>query len=161
MQKIGMFPLSAGMLLALVVGAIAAPPKHDAKKPAAKADAGGKVVTTKTGLKYVDLKVGKGAMPKVGDMVTVNYTGTLANGTVFDASSKHVDPDHPHGQPFEFDLGGRVIPAWNEGVATMRVGGKRKLICPPDLAYGARGFPPVIPANATLTFVVELLKVGP
>lgn len=162
MQKIGMIPAAAGLLLALAVGAIAIPPKHDTKKPdAKKSEAGGKVVTTKTGLKYVDLKVGKGAMPKVGQTVTVNYVGTLDNGTVFDASAKHVDPEHPHGQPFEFQLGGQVIAAWNEGVATMRVGGKRKLICPPNLAYGPRGAGGVIPPNATLTFVVELLKIGP
>ncbi len=159
MQKSWIASALSGLMLALVVAAPAAPPKKPtAKKPAAE----GKVVTTPSGLKYVDLKVGTGATPKAGQMVTVNYVGTLSNGKVFDATFKHVDPQHPKGQPFEFTIGVRqVIPAWDEGVSTMKVGGKRKLTCPPNLAYGERGAGSDIPPNATLTFVVELLKVGP
>jgi peptidylprolyl isomerase len=84
-------------------------------------------------------------------MVTVHYTGTLENGTKFDSS---VD----RGQPLSFPIGvGRVIKGWDEGVMTMKIGGKRKLIIPPDLAYGVSGRPPVIPPSATLIFEVELL----
>ena len=108
-------------------------------------------VTTPSGLKYVDLVVGTGESPKPGQMVTVHYTGTLENGTKFDSS---VD----RGQPYTFPIGaGRVIKGWDEGVMTMKIGGKRKLIIPPDLAYGVSGRPPVIPPSATLIFEVELL----
>jgi peptidylprolyl isomerase len=108
--------------------------------------------TTASGLKYVDLVVGTGDSPAVTDLVTVHYTGTLDNGTVFDASRQH-------GGPASFPLN-RVIKGWTEGVSTMKVGGTRKLIIPPDLAYGAQGAGNgVIPPNATLTFIVELLEV--
>lgn len=111
------------------------------------------VVTTKTGLQYVDIKVGEGTLPKLGDTVVVHYTGWLENGTKFDSS---VD----RGEPFSFPIGmGRVILGWDEGVSTMRVGGVRKLIIPPDLGYGARGAGGVIPPNATLIFEVELLEI--
>jgi FKBP-type peptidyl-prolyl cis-trans isomerase len=114
---------------------------------------GGKMVTTKTGLKYEDVKVGTGAEAKAGDTVEVHYTGTLANGKKFDSSKDR-------GQPFPFKLGaGKVIKGWDEGVAGMKVGGVRKLVIPPELGYGARGFPPVIPGNAELHFEVELLKI--
>ena len=114
-----------------------------------------KVITTDSGLQYVDLKVGDGAAPVMGDTVVVHYIGWLADGTKFDSS---VD----RGQPFDFAIGmGRVIPGWDEGVATMKVGGKRKLIIPPELAYGTAGSGTggVIPPNATLVFEVELLDI--
>lgn len=113
-----------------------------------------KVVTKPSGLKYVDQKEGTGTEAKSGKKVTVHYTGWLKDGTKFDSSKDR-------GDPFVFPLGaGRVIKGWDEGVAGMKVGGKRKLIIPPDLGYGARGAGGVIPPNATLTFEVELLKVA-
>ena len=107
-----------------------------------------------TELKIEDLTVGKGAEAKSGDLVTVHYTGWLTDGTKFDSS---VDS----GQPFQFTLGeGKVIPGWEEGVAGMKVGGKRKLTIPPDMGYGAQGAGGVIPPNATLVFEVELLGIN-
>jgi len=98
--------------------------------------------------------VGEGAEAKSGDTVTVHYTGWLTDGTKFDSS---VD----RGQPFQFRLGiGQVIRGWDEGVAGMKVGGKRKLTIPPDMGYGQRGAGALIPPNATLVFEVELLGVG-
>ena len=124
-----------------------------AAAPAATA-AQEKIVTTASGLKYEDLKVGEGAEAKSGDRVEVHYTGWLENGTKFDSS---VD----RGKPFPFPLGaGRVIKGWDQGVAGMKVGGKRKLIIPPALGYGERGAGGVIPPNATLIFEVELLKIN-
>jgi len=108
---------------------------------------------TGSGLKYVDEVVGTGESPSPGKFVRVHYTGRLENGTKFDSS---VD----RGQPFEFPIGvGRVIKGWDEGVMTMKVGGKRKLIIPPDLGYGAFGAGDRIPPNSTLIFDVELLGV--
>ncbi|MBD8893262.1 FKBP-type peptidyl-prolyl cis-trans isomerase [Roseibium litorale] len=104
-------------------------------------------------LKITDLKVGDGAEAVAGQMVTVHYTGWLMDGTKFDSS---VD----RGEPFSFPLGaGRVIRGWDEGVAGMKVGGKRELIIPPQMGYGSRGAGGVIPPNATLKFEVELLGV--
>ena len=112
-----------------------------------------KIVTTNSGLKYEDIKVGTGATAEKGDTVEVHYTGWLKDGKKFDSSKDR-------GQPFVFPLGaGRVIKGWDEGVQGMKVGGTRKLIIPPDLGYGARGAGGVIPPNAELTFEVELLKV--
>uniref|UniRef100_B8HUH5 Peptidyl-prolyl cis-trans isomerase n=1 Tax=Cyanothece sp. (strain PCC 7425 / ATCC 29141) TaxID=395961 RepID=B8HUH5_CYAP4 len=109
--------------------------------------------TTPSGLKYRDLVVGTGAMPKRGQQVIVQYTGTLMNGTKFDSS-------RDRGQPFQFRIGvGQVIKGWDEGVGTMRVGGQRELVIPPDLAYGSRAVGGVIPANSTLKFDVELLGI--
>lgn len=107
-------------------------------------------------LQSEDLKVGTGREAKAGDKVTVHYHGTLAsNGSKFDASRDRGDAG------FVFTLGkGMVIKGWDVGVAGMKEGGKRKLTIPPDMAYGDRGFPPVIPPSSTLVFEVELLKVG-
>lgn len=114
---------------------------------------GGKPVTTASGLKYIDVLVGKGASPVKGKQVTVHYTGTLENGKKFDSS---VDRN----QPFKFMIGvGQVIPGWDEGVMSMKAGGKRKLIIPAKLGYGTAGAGGVIPPNATLLFDVELLDV--
>jgi FKBP-type peptidyl-prolyl cis-trans isomerase len=105
-------------------------------------------------LEIKDLVVGKGAEAKAGDTVKVHYVGTLTNGEEFDASRKHGN------EPFTFDLGkGRVIKGWDEGVAGMKEGGKRKLTIPPHLGYGARGAGGKIPPNATLVFEVELIEV--
>jgi peptidylprolyl isomerase len=111
---------------------------------------GGNVIKTASGLQYEDLVVGTGASPASTDTVTVHYTGTLQDGTVFDASRQH-------GGPISFPLN-QVIKGWTEGVGSMKVGGTRKLIIPPDLGYGSRA-QGSIPANSTLTFVVELLDV--
>jgi peptidylprolyl isomerase len=114
---------------------------------------GTKETTTSSGLKYIDLVEGKGASPRQGQTVIVHYTGTLENGTKFDSS---VD----RGQPITFPIGtGRVIKGWDEGLMSMKVGGKRRLIIPAHLAYGAQGRPPVIPPNATLLFDVELIDI--
>ncbi|MEK7831376.1 MAG: FKBP-type peptidyl-prolyl cis-trans isomerase [Acidobacteriota bacterium] len=114
---------------------------------------GGAEITTSSGLKYVDYKVGNGISPSPGKQVTVHYTGTLENGKKFDSS---VD----RGQPYTFAIGtGGVIKGWDEGVMSMKVGGKRKLIIPSNLGYGTRGSGATIPPNATLLFDVELLDV--
>jgi FKBP-type peptidyl-prolyl cis-trans isomerase len=135
------------LLAGLVVVALTGP------RTTAGDDKGGKTVTTDSGLMYQDLKEGTGEAAKKGDTVEVHYTGWLKDGTKFDSSLDR-------GQPFSFQLGaGRVIKGWDEGVAGMKAGGKRKLIIPPDLAYGKKGAGGVIPADAELTFEVELLKI--
>jgi FKBP-type peptidyl-prolyl cis-trans isomerase FkpA len=106
---------------------------------------------TASGLIYQEIKAGTGAQPKTSDIVKVNYTGTLIDGKEFDSSVKR-------GQPVEFPLG-QVIPCWTEGVGKMKVGGKAKLVCPSDIAYGDQGRPPIISGGATLIFEVELLEV--
>jgi peptidylprolyl isomerase len=110
-------------------------------------------ITTPSGLKYVDIKVGDGATPQKGQMVEVHYTGTLENGQKFDSS-------RDRNETFKFSIGeGQVIKGWDEGVISMKVGGSRKLTIPADLGYGARGAGNVIPPNATLLFDVELIGV--
>ncbi|MEP6819531.1 MAG: FKBP-type peptidyl-prolyl cis-trans isomerase [bacterium] len=116
---------------------------------------GGDEITTASGLKYTEVVEGTGVTPKKGQTVSVQYTGTLENGKKFDSSY-----DHPGQQPLEFQLGTPgIIEGWNEGIATMKVGGKRKLTIPPALAYKNFGKPPQIPPNATLIFDVELMGV--
>ena len=138
-----------------------AAPKTGTSKPAtgktttAKTTATAPWITTGSGLKYQDVVVGKGPQPEPGDKILVNYTGKFPDGKVFDSSLL------PGRTPFELHLGrGEVIKGWDEGLSTMHVGGKRKLIIPPRLAYGAAGAGGVIPPNATLTFDVELLKIN-
>ncbi len=113
----------------------------------------GEPAVTSSGLGIIDISEGSGATPKAGQTIVVDYTGWLSDGTKFDSS---VD----RGTPFEFVLGaGQVIAGWDEGLATMKVGSKRRLIIPAGLAYGEQGRPPTIPANAELTFDVELLEI--
>jgi peptidylprolyl isomerase len=133
-------------------------PSTNADQVASAASLGGELNTPKervtpSGLRITDLEVGTGAEAIAGQSVTVNYRGSLTNGKEFDSS---------YGRgPFSFRLGGgQVIQGWDEGVAGMKVGGKRKLVIPPDLGYGSRGAGGVIPPDATLIFEVELLKVG-
>jgi len=129
-------------------------PKIETKKVLdKKGTESAKVITTTTGLKYTELTEGTGPSPQKGQVVKVHYTGWLENGTKFDSS---VD----RGEPFEFTIGvGQVIQGWDEGVSTMKIGGKRKLTIPSELAYGSRGAGAVIPPNSPLIFDVELLGI--
>jgi FKBP-type peptidyl-prolyl cis-trans isomerase len=114
----------------------------------------GNIQETPSGLKYIVIEEGTGDKPTNGKKVKVHYTGKLEDGTVFDSSVKR-------GVPIEFTLGvGQVIKGWDEGIADMKVGEKRQLIIPPDLGYGPNGYPPVIPANSTLIFDVELVEIN-
>lgn len=107
---------------------------------------------TPSGLIYRELRAGSGGSPRASDAVTVNYRGTLVDGTEFDSSYKR-------NEPATFPLG-QVIPCWTEGVQKMKVGGKSQLVCPASIAYGEQGSPPTIPGGATLIFEVELLRIG-
>lgn len=118
-----------------------------------RAGKGSPEITTASGLKYTDLALGTGATPQRGQTVTVHYTGTLENGKKFDSSLDR-------GTPADFRIGvGAVIKGWDEGLMTMKVGGKRRLVIPSNLGYGSAGRPPDIPGNSTLIFDVELLGV--
>jgi FKBP-type peptidyl-prolyl cis-trans isomerase len=150
------FALALGLALALfpavttprAVADEKAPQKEEKTKKVEE-----KRIKTASGLEYVDLQEGKGDAVKYGQTVEVHYTGWLTDGKKFDSSKDR-------GRPFVFPLGqGRVIKGWEEGVNGMKVGGKRKLIIPPHLGYGAAGAGGVIPPNATLIFEVELLKI--
>jgi peptidylprolyl isomerase len=113
------------------------------------------IIETATGLGYVEIVEGTGARPRTGDSVSVHYTGWLKSGQKFDSSLDR-------GEPLAFQVGrGQVIKGWDEGVGTMRVGGKRKLIIPAHLGYGDRGAGGIIPPNATLIFEVELVEIEP
>jgi FKBP-type peptidyl-prolyl cis-trans isomerase FkpA len=148
------------LLASLVAAACLAGPaaasqnqKPKAQEPKEKAMKEAREVTTSSGLKYVDQRIGEGEQAKAGDIVAVHYTGWLANGAKFDSS-------RDSGEPLVFKLGeGQVIKGWDEGIAGIKVGGKRKLTIPPALAYGSLGMGGVIPPGATLIFEVELLNV--
>jgi peptidylprolyl isomerase len=142
----------AAIVLAAALGGIVAVGTSTASKAQAA-----KTMTTASGLQITDSKVGTGATPKPGQTCVMHYTGWLyQNG----AKGKKFDSSVDRGEPFEFPIGQkRVIAGWDEGVATMKVGGKRTLIIPPALGYGARGAGDAIPPNATLIFEVELLGV--
>lgn len=127
---------TALVVLALSFQATAAEPKEE---------------KTASGIGITKIKEGTGASPKASDTVKVHYRGTLVNGKEFDSS-------YGRGQPASFPLN-RVIPCWTEGMQTMKTGGKSKLVCPPNLAYGSRGIPGTIPPDSTLVFEVELLEI--
>ncbi len=143
------------LALATLAAAQTAPAQKAAAKPAANGPTKVTGAPTKTasGLEYWDIKVGTGAVAQSGQHVKVDYTGWLTNGKKFDSSVGT-------GHPFEFMLGAsQVIKGWDEGVAGMKVGGQRQLRIPPDLAYGAKGYPGAIPPNSTLIFDVQLVDV--
>ena len=148
---------TAGRLSALAFTVVAATTLATVQSTPAAAQAAGTSMTTPSGLKIEDTKAGTGASPKTGQTCVMHYTGWLYENGV---KGKKFDSSVDRGQPFEFPIGqGMVIKGWDEGVASMKIGGKRTLIIPPQLGYGARGAGGVIPPNATLLFEVELLGV--
>jgi FKBP-type peptidyl-prolyl cis-trans isomerase FkpA len=136
--------------LALLIAACSSKPEGEAFLDKAAKEPG--AVRTASGLIYRELRPGSGPSPRATDIVTVNYRGTLTDGTEFDSSYKR-------NQPAQFPLS-QVIPCWTEGVQRMKVGGKSQLVCPASIAYGEAGSPPVIPGGATLVFDIELLNIG-
>ncbi|HEX3250070.1 MAG TPA: FKBP-type peptidyl-prolyl cis-trans isomerase [Pyrinomonadaceae bacterium] len=142
--------LQIGAIILVAVIAVAAVAYFITRRGATQ-EAGGPEITTASGLKIQDLKVGDGESPKPGQTVTVHYIGWLENGKEFNNSYKM-------GSPAQFRIG-RLIKGWDEGLSTMKVGGKRRLFVPSNLAYGATGSPPNIPPNANLKFEIELLGV--
>jgi peptidylprolyl isomerase len=140
-------PVILAVSLAIMSGSCAR------QKPYPGIQTDGKVVTTSSGLKYIDIVPGTGASPQQGQTVMVHYTGFLLDSTKFDSS---VDRNEPLTTPIGV---GHVIKGWDEGVMTMKVGGKRKLIIPPQLGWGDRGAPPLIPPGADVVFDVELLSI--
>jgi peptidylprolyl isomerase len=151
----------AAILAVAVVAVVIGQSGGDDDKGSSSASSGGKPeVNVPDGpppkeLQVQDLEQGDGAEAKAGDNVSVQYVGVLYDG------GKEFDSSYDTGQPFQFQLGsGQVIPGWDQGVAGMKVGGRRQLTIPPDLAYGAQGQPPDIPANATLVFVIDLVSVN-
>lgn len=151
------FPRAIVLLAAGVVFASASIYVFGQTNTAAAQAAGSTMTTTPSGLKITDTTVGSGASPKTGQICVMHYTGWLHSNGV---KGQKFDSSLDRGQPFEFSIGKRqVIGGWDEGVASMKVGGKRTLIIPPELGYGARGAGGVIPPNATLMFDVELLDV--
>lgn len=155
MKNIFILVLAGILLSSLALRAQENPSKGRDAAPAAgdTATSKGAIVTTPSGLKYEDMKVGTGDSPVRGKSVTVHYTGWLEEGKKFDSS-------RDGGEPLRFPIGvGRVIKGWDEGIMSMKVGGRRKLTIPPALGYGELGYPGAIPGNATLIFDVELLGV--
>jgi peptidylprolyl isomerase len=147
----------ASALLAFTLALASATAIPDVSLSTAMAQAAGKSMTTASGLQIIDSKVGTGATPKRGQICVMHYTGWLYENGV---KGKKFDSSVDRNEPFEFPIGQKqVIAGWDEGVATMKVGGKRTLIIPPELGYGARGAAGAIPPNATLMFDVELLGV--
>eukprot|EP00440_Ansanella_granifera_P057792 gb/GFBE01062651.1/.p1 GENE.gb/GFBE01062651.1/~~gb/GFBE01062651.1/.p1 ORF type:complete len:193 (+),score=28.06 gb/GFBE01062651.1/:1-579(+) len=145
-SALSVLPPAAGALAAALC-------QHTSLRAASTTSEEAPWTTTASGLQYRDLVVGDGEAPTKGQTVYVHYTGSLENGKVFDSSI-------PRGQPLEFPVGtGKVIPGWDEGILTMRVGGKRQLKIPPNLGYGRQGVGP-IPPNATLFFECELVSIG-
>jgi peptidylprolyl isomerase len=151
----GARPFHIGWALAVVIAATGIVTVGASVPAAAQTER--KIMTTPSGLQITDIKVGTGATPKPGQICVMHYTGWLyENGQ----KGKKFDSSVDRKEPFEFTIGqGQVIKGWDEGVATMKVGGQRTLIIPPELGYGARGAGGVIPPNATLMFDVELLDV--
>ena len=156
MRKTLMLLLALLLLLGVAGCGSEESPPDEGTEPAAEEPAGDceeGVVETESGLQYEELECGDGEEAQRGDTVVVHYTGTLEDGTKFDSSLDR-------GEPFPFTIGaGQVIQGWEEGIAGMKVGGKRKLTIPPELAYGKPGRPPVIPRNATLIFEVSLVEI--
>ena len=151
MRNVEKFIVLLLLLAAISIPACSQKEAQSVPEKTAEPQAAAGAVKTASGLSYTDLVKGSGAAPVSGKSVTVHYTGWLEDGKKFDSSLDH-------GQPFVFRIGaGEVIPGWDEGVMSMRVGGKRKLFIPAQLGYGAAGAPGAIPPNANLIFEVELL----